>query len=113
MFLRGRRRLDIQPAEIVTTRLYQRSSEAERRAILMVCETEHEIQPPPEDERELRSRDAWLMDFVDGRNLGHADRVAQITAIPVHVAERQKFDRTYFKTMYKSPRLFSFLWNKG
>jgi len=111
-FLRGRRRLEIQPEEITHTQLYQRANDAERRALDLVCESDKESHPSPEAERRLRSRDAFLMDFIDGRNLGHADLVKQILSIPAHVAEREKFDRTYFRTMYTSPKLFGWIWEE-
>jgi hypothetical protein len=34
--------------------------------------------------------------FVDDKNLGHGDRVAQIRAIPAAVAAREKWDRDIF-----------------
>jgi hypothetical protein len=111
-FLRGRRRLDIQPAEIVKTQLYQRSSEAEQRALCLVCETGKEINPLREDERRLRIRDQFLMNYVDGHNLGHADLVKELTSIPAKVAERDHFDRAMFARVYDSPRLFDWIWER-
>ena len=109
MFLRGRRRLDIQPAEVVQTHLFLRSSDAERRALLLVCETDNEIHPSPEDARRLREKDNWLDEYLSGRNLGHADWVNQIQNIPARVRERENYDRNLFPRVYKQPRLFSFL----
>jgi hypothetical protein len=108
-FLRGRRRLDVQPEEIKHTQLWLRSDDLEKRALEMVCATEHELHPNPEDERILRSRDSFLMDFIDGRNLGHADLVTQVMSIPARVAERERFDRNTFPTVYESPRLFGWI----
>src|SRR5713226_3206912 len=96
--LRGQRRLPIQQSEIKETQLYLRSSEAERKALLLVCDAEpsHPIYIEPEQKRELADRDNWLMLFSDDKNLGHADRVAQINAIPSAVAAREKWDRDMF-----------------
>jgi hypothetical protein len=108
--LQGRRRLEIQPSEIISTRLYARADGLEKRALEMICATDNEMTPSPEDKRRLLERDHWLDEYLSGRNIGHADLVNQIQNIPAKVAERERFDRTYFKKVYKQPRLFSFLW---
>jgi hypothetical protein len=97
-FLRGQRRLPVQQSEIKETQLYLRSSEAEQKALILVCDPEpkHPLYIDPEAVRILRERDAWLMLFVDDKNLGHGDRVAQIRAIPAAVAAREKWDRDIF-----------------
>jgi hypothetical protein len=69
-FLRGRRRLEIQPKEIAETQLYLRSSEQERRALAFVCATDEEVSPSPEDTRALRTRDQFVMDLVMEQILG-------------------------------------------
>src|ERR1700730_3258699 len=102
-FLQGRRRLEIQPSEIVKTQLYARSDVFEKRALEMVCATEREIPPSPEDERRLRTQDQFLVDYIEGRNLGHADLVNQLRSIPTKVAERERFDRTTFAKVWESP----------
>jgi hypothetical protein len=109
-FLRGRRRLEIQPEEIAQTQLYLRSSELERRALDLVCESENKSHPSPVDERELQTRDTFLMDFIDGRNVGHTKWVSDIQDIPAKVAERKRFDRAYFRTVYTSRKLFGWIW---
>ena|ERR1700680_2097925 len=111
-FLQEGRRLDIQPSEIVKTQLYGRSDDFEKHALDMVCATDHEIKPSPEDERRLRTRDNFLMDYVDRKTLGHMDLVKQLASIPAKVAERQRFDATLFSKVWESPRLFSWLWKR-
>jgi hypothetical protein len=114
-FLRGMRRLPIQASEIVETQLYKHASEAERKALLLVCDADPE-QPlyiEPESKRVLADRDAWLMLFVSGSNLGHADRVAQIRAIPSAVAAREKFDCDLFpQAHYPITTLFSWVFEQ-
>src|SRR6266568_2281205 len=95
-YLRGRRRLEISSEEIVETQIYIRSSDAERRALLFVCESENEIKPSSDDKFRLQILDQFLLDYLEGRTLGHADWVAQIRSIPLRVAERQQFDRQLF-----------------
>src|SRR5712691_9052126 len=115
-FLRGQRRLPVQASEIVETQLYLRSSEAERKALLLVCDAEHShpIYIEPEQKRELADRDGWLLNFVSGSNLGHADRVAQIVAIPAAVAAREKFDRDLFpQAHYPITKIFSWVFEKA
>jgi len=114
-FLRGQRRLPIQQSEIKETQLYLRSNAAEQRALEMVCDAEPK-QPlyiEPESKRALADRDGWLMLFSDDKNLGHADRVAQIRAIPAAVAAREKFDCDLFpKAHYPITRLFDWIFTK-
>jgi hypothetical protein len=110
LFLQGQRRLEIQPSEIVKTQLYFRSDDFEKRALEMVCQSDREMQPSLDDARQLRTLDNFLCDYVDGRTLGHADLVAQITSIPYKVAERQRFDAAMFPKVYASPSLFSWIW---
>jgi hypothetical protein len=62
----------------------------------------------------LKDRDGWLMLFVSDSNLGHADRVAQIRAIPSAVAAREKFDRDLFPTShYTITPLFDWIFTKA
>ena len=110
-FLQGRRRLEIQPSEIVKTQTYARSDEIEKKALRIICESDHEIPPSPEDELKLRTRDQLLLSYVEGRNLGHADSVQQLTSIPQKVAERQYFDSALFGgRVYTSPVIFRWVW---
>lgn len=109
-FLQGKRRLEIQPEEIVLTKLYRRSDDLERRALRMVCDSGCVQVPSPEDSRRLREMDNWLYEYLEHRNIGHADKVKMLQSIPAHVMERQRFDSTYFATLYTSPKLFGFLW---
>ena len=109
-YLRGTRRLEISSEEIVETQIYIRSSDAERRALLFVCESENEIKPSSDDKFKLQVLDQFLFDYLEGRTLGHADLVAQIRSIPFKLAERQRFDRQLFAKTYESPRLFSWIW---
>ena len=110
-FLQGRRKLPIQPSEIVKTQLYRMSDEIERKALRLVCEVSHEIPPSPEDERHLQVIDQFLIDHLAGRTLGHADVLNQLKLIPVRVAERKRFDATLFATVWESPKgMFSWLW---
>src|SRR6266568_3073732 len=95
-YLRGRRRLEISSEEMVETQIYIRSSDAERRALRFVCESENEIKPSSDDKFRLQILDQFLFDYLEGRTLGHADLVAQIKSIPFAVAERQQFDRQLF-----------------
>ena len=111
-FLRGRRRLDIQPAEIVKTQIFLRADDAERRALEFVCEVDHPTRPSPDDELKLRIRDQFLIDYVDGLTLGHADLVAEIKSIPYRVAAREQSDRALFAKVYESPRLFTWIWER-
>jgi hypothetical protein len=113
-FLRGQRRLPIQSSEIKTTQLYKRSSPAERQALEMVCDEPEVPHLDPESKRALADRDAWLMLFADGKNLGHADRVAQIAEIPVLVEAREKGDRQMFPTAhYPITPLFDWIFTKA
>jgi hypothetical protein len=112
LFLQGKRRLEVQPSEIVKTQLYFRSDDFEKHALEMVCATDREMQPSLDDERQLRTRDNFLCDYADRKTLGHADLVAQITSIPYKVAERQQFDIAMFPRTYSSPTLFSWLWER-
>ena len=112
-FLRGKRRADIQPEEIVETQLYLRATEAERRALEFVCQVDHPLHPSPDDRLKLRIRDQFLSDFVDGLTLGHADLVAEIEAIPYKVAAREQSDRALFANVYEQPRLFAWVWERG
>jgi hypothetical protein len=108
--------LPVQQSEIKETQLYLRSSEAERKALLLVCDAEpsHPICIEPEQKRELADRDGWLMLFVSDSNLGHADRVAQIRAIPSAVAAREKFDRDLFpQAHYPITPLFDWIFTKA
>jgi hypothetical protein len=113
-FLRGQRRLPIQQSEIVETQLYQRANDLERKALLLVCDGNQAKYIEPEQKRQLVDRDSWLMLFTDGKNLGHADRVAQVMQIPAAVAAREKWDRDMFlKAHYPVTRLFDFIWDKA
>jgi hypothetical protein len=109
-FLRGRRRLEIQPEEILKTQLYLRANDAERRGLNFICEVDHPMRPSPDDELKLRVRDQFLIDYVDGLILGHADLVAEIRSIPLRVAAREQADRSLFAKVYESPRLFEWIW---
>jgi hypothetical protein len=95
-FLRGQRRLPIQQSEIKETQLYLRSNAAEQRALEMICDEPEVPYIDPENKRALTDRDGWLMLLADGKNLGHADRVAQVMQIPAAVAAREKGDRDLF-----------------
>jgi hypothetical protein len=115
-FLRGQRRLPIQQSEIVETQLYLRSSSAEQQALKMVCDEEPRrlLYIEPEQKRALADRDAWLMLFADGKNLGHADRVRAIAEIPVLVAAREKCDCDMFpQAHYPIATLFSWVFEKA
>ena len=107
--LRGRRRLDIQPKEIIATQVYQRSDEIERKALRLVCEVDHEVPASPDDEVKLKLRDQLLCDYADGKLLGRADAVAAIRAIPHKVKEREYFDQMAFPNTWPSPKLFGWL----
>ncbi len=110
-FLQGQRRVEVHPEEITGTLLYQRSNDAEKQALRLVCEEPVKgIFPSWEDQRLLRERDHWLNEFIEGRNLGHGDLVKQLSEIPSQVAAREDWDRTYFHEVYPSRKLFSWLW---
>jgi hypothetical protein len=114
-FLRGQRRLPVQQSEIKETQLYLRSSEAEQKALLLVCDEEPRrlLYIEPEQKSALADRDNWLMLLVDGKNLGHADRVRQIAEIPQLIAAREKADRDMFPTAhYPIATLFTWIWAK-
>jgi len=84
--------------------------------LLLVCDAEHShpIYIEPEQKRVLTDRDGWLLYFVSGSNLGHADRVAQIVAIPAAVAAREKFDRDLFpQAHYPITKIFSWVFEKA
>jgi len=111
-FLQGHRRLEIQPSEIVKTQLYKRADDFEKHALEMVCATELEIPPSPDDELKLRLRDQFLCDFADRKTLGHANDVAEIKLIPAKVAERRRFDTAMFPKVWESPVLFAWVWKR-
>jgi hypothetical protein len=111
-FLQGKRRVDIQPEEILKTQLYLRANDAERRALVFVCEVDYPTKPSPDDALKLRIRDQFLLDYVDGLTLGHADWVAEIESIPLRVAAREQADRSLFPTVWESPKLFQWIWER-
>jgi len=68
--------------------------------------------PSAEDARHLRVRDQFILDYVGGRTLGHADWVKQLRSIPANVDERNHFDRMYFRTVYELLKLFQCKWER-
>jgi hypothetical protein len=81
----------------------------------MACDEEPKrlLYIEPEQKRALADRDGWLMLLADGKNLGHADRVAQIRQIPQLIAAREKSDRDMFPTAhYPITRLFGWVFEQ-
>jgi hypothetical protein len=111
-FLRGRRRHDITMQEIETTRLYERSNEAERLALRVVCAESPLTDSSAHDASQLRSRDAALIDFAEGRHI-RGDWAAQLRGIPALLRERQEFDRATFRKQYLPPEgLFDWIFRR-
>ena len=55
-------------------------------------------------------RDAFLVEFADGKTLGHADFVYEIRGIPFRVARAQALDAARFQNTFNAPTLFRWVW---
>jgi len=111
--LQGRRTSDIRVEEITETLFYARCNDVEKMALLLVCADSSEPkQLLASDTDEFKEHDIWLDNYLNGKNLGHADMVTQLYSIPVAVADRQRFDRQYFSVQYESPKLFGWVWER-
>jgi hypothetical protein len=53
-----------------------------------------------------------LIRFVEGETLGHQNWVSEILDIPFAVSRAQALDAAVFQKTYRSPELFSWIWEK-
>jgi hypothetical protein len=110
-FLQGRRVNEVNASEIITTQTYARSLQPEKDALRWVAEQAEQLRPlSAEDRRRLIERDDFLMRWVDGKTLGHADWVSEIQNIPAAVRRAQEVDAALFRNAYPSVRLFGWIW---
>jgi hypothetical protein len=110
-FLQGRRVNEVNAAEIITTQTYARSLQPEKEALRWVAEQAEQLRPlSEEDRRRLIERDAFLLNWVDGKTLGHADWVAEIQNIPAAVRRAQDVDAALFPNTFPSRHLFGWHW---
>jgi hypothetical protein len=110
-FLQGRRVNEVNASEIIKTQTYARSLQPEKDALRWVAEQAEQIRPlSAEDRRRLIERDDFLMRWVDGKTLGHADWVSEIQNIPAAVRRAQEVDAALFRNSFPSPNLFGWIW---
>lgn len=106
-FLRGNRASEITKDEISETKLFARTNEFERRALLFVCDGN--MFPLPDETVQLKLRDAALMDFADGKHI-RGDWSLQLRSIPAALRQRCAFDEKMFpQRQYRAPDIFGWL----
>lgn len=112
-FLQGRRTNEITLSEVEGTETYKRSSASEQYALRFIAGQAEQKHPPSYDDRlRLRERDNFLIRFVEGETLGHQNWVSEILDIPFAVSRAQALDAAVFQKTYRSPELFSWIWEK-
>lgn len=105
------RRAEISMSEIATTQIYKRSNAAERMALEFVCSQSAEVPVSPNDAVKLKSNDQLLMDFCDGKLLGHRDFQTRVLSIPAKLDEKRHFDQRMlpFASKYENPAIFAWI----
>ena len=94
-------------SDIAKTQLWSRSSEAERRALLVACSDSPATELSEAETNKLRRNDQMLADFID-RRLVNRDFQNRVLSIPTRLEERRRFDEKVFPfaALYASPKIF-------
>ena len=111
-FLQGDRRVEVQPAEILTTKIYNASYPREKDSLRFVAEQSETSKVTPADDAVLRERDDFLIAYAEKRMLGHMDWVKELAEVPEAVERAQAVDQGLFRTNFKQPRLWLWIWRR-